>query len=459
MARSGRSCKVTTPHLDAGGLSEERREAVARYLHRALRQAFHGTWPSVRRARSMALDETLYSSIVVERPGRAPVRRQYVSVVGPRPRQRIVVPLAGVSRVSGNIRVVLDEDETRAFVHGAYEMTPLPGQASGPRTSIDWGITEVCTDDAGIKHGTGYGRVLERATEQRAKTAKARGKLRALAERAPGTRRATHIAGHNLGTKKQSHRRRRTQAALRAISGAAIKEVVYGEGNRARARGKVRRDPSQRPQLLVVEELAHLRGKARSKKISRLCASWARAENEGRMAVHAYLGSSEVETANAAYTSQTCPGPTCGYVSRDNRHKDTFHCRNPYWECNWQGDADHVAAMNLKSRVDDPEIHRYTPHREVKKILEDRFRRRLESRTGGRTASPGPSGPRDVTRMTGAQGTSVDGDATAHGRAPSKPRQRKPNVGGGDVTDSQSPVPVVGIGEAQRLESEKKTSA
>jgi hypothetical protein len=33
-----------------------------------------------------------------------------------------------------------------------------------------------------------------------------------------------------------------------------------------------------------------------------------------------------------------------------------------------------------------------------------------------------------------------------------------PDVGGGD-TDSQSPVPVVGVGETQRLGSEKKRSA
>ena len=57
-----------------------------------------------------------------------------------------------------------------------------------------------------------------------------------------------------------------------------------------------------------------------------------------------------------------------------------FHCRNPYWECNWQGDVDHVAAMNIASRIKDREINRFTPYREVKKILEERFLRRLESR-------------------------------------------------------------------------------
>ncbi|MHB8189643.1 MAG: zinc ribbon domain-containing protein [Ferrimicrobium sp.] len=60
------------------------------------------------------------------------------------------------------------------------------------------------------------------------------------------------------------------------------------------------------------------------------------------------------------HTSQTCPNPTCGYVSRDNRHGDMFHCRNPYWECNWQGDVDHVAAMNIQikdRRSPDQPVH------------------------------------------------------------------------------------------------------
>ena len=55
--------------------------------------------------------------------------------------------------------------------------------------------------------------------------------------------------------------------------------------------------------------------------------------------------------------------PTCGYVHSDNRHGDVFHCCNPYWDCNWQGDVDHVAAMNIKSRIKDRQINRFTPIR------------------------------------------------------------------------------------------------
>jgi putative transposase len=323
-----------------------------------------------------------------------------------------------------------------------------------------WGITEVCTDERGIKHGTSYGAILERATEQRNRTGKARGKLRAITKRDAGVKRARRIAKHNRGTNKQQRRRARTQASLRTVAGAAIKEVVYGDGNRTRARGKVAQHPAQRPRRVIVEDLAHLRGKAKSKRITRMCASWARSEDEGRMAVHAYIGGSDVKAVNAACTGQTCPNPDCGYVSRDNRNGDRLHCRNPYWECNWQGDAGQVAAMNLKTRMNDHEIHRFTPHTEVKKILEARFQRRRESGTGGGDAiSPVPSGQRNATGMSGVQGASVDGDATAHGRTPSKPRRRTPDVGGATCTDSQSPVHMGRTGETQRLESENKRNA
>ncbi|WP_276961933.1 zinc ribbon domain-containing protein, partial [Ferrimicrobium acidiphilum] len=97
--------------------------------------------------------------------------------------------------------------------------------------------------------------------------------------------------------------------------------------------------------------------------------SWARNENQERITVHAYVGGSGIKTVYAAYSSQTCPNPTCGYVHSDNRHGDMFHCRNPYWDCNWHGDVDHVAAMNLLNRIKNHQINRFTPYGEVKKIL------------------------------------------------------------------------------------------
>ena len=144
-------------------------------------------------------------------------------------------------------------------------------------------------------------------------------------------------------------------------------------------------------------------------------------------------------TVNAAYTSQRCPEPDCGYVHKDNRNGDLFHCRNPYWDCNWQGGADKVAAMNPMARASDREITLYTPYRDVKNLLDMRFQRRLESRAGDAGVSIETASDGDLTRVT-------DGDTTAWDRTPSEPRQ-KCLVGDNDGVDSQSLVLTVGTGE------------
>ena len=412
-----------TPEISTVIISLETRAKIASYLHRVIRDALDGRWPAVIKSRSMSLDSTLYS--VVDNDTAKGKTRRYVKVVSPTRNKRISLPLSGVSRVSGNIRVVLDEEHQRAFIHVSYDVARL-AKATGPAVALDWGITEVCTDDSGVHHGNEYGPTLRSMTERRNKTGKARSKLHALSKRDTGSRRTKHIARNNLGTKKKHARLRRARAQLQTISGAAIKEVVYGGGNRTRAKKRAPQSPSQRPREIIIEDLSHLRGKAKSKKISRLCSSWARDENQERITVHAHVGGSDIKTVNAAYTSQTCPNPTCGYVSSDNRSGDVFHCSNPYWDCNWQGDADHVASMNIKSRIEDHQIDRFTPYTEVKKILDERFLRRMESRN-----------------------TPVDAKATAHGRTPRIPRQRQLDVGGVQPPTRLSSVPLDGTEHAK----------
>ena len=70
---------------------------------------------------------------------------------------------------------------------------------------------------------------------------------------------------------------------------------------------------------------------------------------------------------NAVYSSQTCP--VCGWVDPQNRKGDIFECR----KCGFTADADQVAAMNLKARLHDEEITRYTSKSRVKEILLRRY--------------------------------------------------------------------------------------
>ena len=301
-------------------VDDAERKPVCGFCHRHLRAAFKiAANPRVHLERSISLDDTLYATWVVQRPGGRPSRRQYVSIVSNRPAQRITLPLAGMSRVSGNIRVVMDEGAQSASVHVSYEVHQMK-EAKGPPQSIDWGVTEVAVDASGVHHGEGYGKLLRRISDKNTQKGRRRGKLSSITKSQAGSKSARHIARHNLGTKKQAKRREAGRAGLRSVTGAAVKEIVYGEGNRTRARGSVLQYPDQRPRLIICEDLSHLRGKARSKKLSRLCSAWMRSELEGRMTVHAYRGCSPTKAVNAAYTSQTCPKPECGYVSSTNRN-------------------------------------------------------------------------------------------------------------------------------------------
>jgi len=233
------------------GLGENERGQVACYLHRVLRNALSGREnPRAHAERSMSLDETLYTtftnSVIPEGHTCGPKahrckqghQRQYVETVGAKPRARSALPLAGVSLVLGNVRLVADKDEERVATHVVYAVKPI-GDATGPDDSIDWGVTEVCTGSHGVKHGLGLGGILEELTTKNNATGKARGKLhartRSVRKVNPGSRKARIIARDNLGQNKQKARRPKTQMAVRTLSGQAVKGVVYGAGNRTRA--------------------------------------------------------------------------------------------------------------------------------------------------------------------------------------------------------------------------------
>ena len=89
-----------------------------------------------------------------------------------------------------------------------------------------------------------------------------------------------------------------------------------------------------------------------------------------------------LKTVNCAYSSQVCP--SCGWVEKSNQSGDSFMCR----QCRFTGESDHVAALELLRRDDEPEITLAMSKTQVKMILLARFRRRLES-GGNLTTIPG----------------------------------------------------------------------
>ena len=329
------------------------RKEVVRFVRRTLRKAL-GKPPRVHLRRGFTLDSTLYGTF--EHNG-----RQYVSVATLTPRKRCNLPLRGRGRISGNVRIVLNPIGQTVSVHMPYEVRVPAGAASGPAVGLDAGVTEVLATSAGEKLGQGYGTLLEHLSEETTERGRARNKLFQLAgkaERRGDVAKASRIRRNNLGCKRLRAKRGRGEAAVKTVVGRAVRQALRS-----------------RPAVVAMEDLSHLRGRTRSRKLSRIVSRWARSALRERLEFRSQAGGSRLETVNAAYTSQTCPNPACGYVHRDNRHGDRFHCLR----CGWDGDADVVAAMNLLARVADAEIRRWTPVDEVRHVLDGRFHRRKET--------------------------------------------------------------------------------
>ncbi len=364
--RIGAVLRGEAPMPDFELPAQERREVV-RFLRRLFRRGL-GAPPRLRLRRSMALDSSLYR--VFEHRGKL-----YVAIASMEKGARLALPLRGRGRIDGDLRVVFDPGRHTAFVHVAYDVRTAAGPAKGPAIGLDAGVTEVLASSSGVKYGAGYGALLDRLSAQTTQTGRARNKLYQVAKRAAArgdAAKAARIRCDNLGRRNLGRQRTRGEAAVKTMVGAAVAAALR-----------------ERPAIVAVEDLSHLRGRTRSRRLSRIVSRWARSTLSERLAYRSAAGGSRLETVNAAFTSQSCPNPACGFTHRGNRHGDRFHCLH----CGWDGDADVAAGMNLLARIDDPEIHPWTPTGRVKAILDERFRRRKETGTPVRPANPGNGTP------------------------------------------------------------------
>jgi transposase, IS605 OrfB family, central region len=335
-------------------LTLEQRKQVQNYLRRSVRR-IKGDRPRVKIVRSFLLDPSLYS--VVDALSHD-VGGQGISIVSLQSGKRIRVPLKGEGEIGGNIRIVLVPQTEQIEVHTTFELEHVQSPEGGP-IALDVGVTEVLTDEDGNEYGQELNETLKDASVQLLDKGRKRNKLHALEKRykAQGKhKKAAKIRKYNLGEKRAYGRNRKLKATISRIINTAINEVIE----------------KRKPTKLITEKL-NIRGKAKSKSISRRVSLWHRSILKDRMEFKALSAGCTQQYVNPAYTSQMCP--KCGFLDSKNRNGDAFKCLN----CEHPGRADQMAAINLKARPDDPEITLYTPYKEVKAILLKRFRAHLEN--------------------------------------------------------------------------------
>ncbi len=331
-------------------ITDKERKVVVNLVRKHLARHLK-TLPSIKKARSFVLDGSCYNLYQDEA-----TKTQYLSVMGLEAGKRITIPLKGKQAITGTIRIVTD-DKIAYRVHVGFDVKTniMPNDAMDIE-ALDFGYTEVATNQHGKRYGVGLGEILTHATDERTDKGRKRNKLRAVAGKAYAkgdVRKATRIQNNNLGQIKW-------KAREQDVKGSIDREVntAFNQLN---------------SRIVVTEDLTHVfSGKELGSKMNYRLSSWVKGSLKKRSEFKALVKGFDHKTVNAAYTSQTCPH--CGSVHRKNRNADKFSCTN----CAFEGKADQVAAMNLVERYYDQEITRYMPQGVVKQVLTARFLRSVE---------------------------------------------------------------------------------
>ena len=243
-----------------------------------------------------------------------------------------------------NLRIIVKGDATE--IH--YCTDKGPGRPIGEGVvGVDKGYTEAFADSKGGFHGKGFGAELTAYSNATHKTGIARNRLHALEKkhRAEGRHaKADRIRANNLGRKKIDARKERTQKRLRTIAFKA----AHGIADIAATIG--------------AEDLTSpIARKQAWKGFNRRMSFWAKGVlAEALESVSKQRGASLVHVASA-YTSQI--DSQTGLLEGKRVGDRFYHASGDVSQ------ADTNAAVNVEHRLGDPEIGRYTPFKEIKRIL------------------------------------------------------------------------------------------
>lgn len=288
--------------------------------------------------------------------------RAWVSIPGLVPRKKIAIPLNTTVEPTGTLRVILRGG--RVEVHYAVEVQQTTDCGS-EIIGVDKGYSEVFVDSDGARHGEGLGDLLRNESDDLKVKNQRRAKLRALANNTNNARKRDNIIRHNLGRDKLSRRARKTKSNIRNVVFKATHAVV----NKA--------------STIAAEDLtAPMAGKKFGKNMNRRLAAWTKGTIAESLESVTKRRSATLILVNPAYTSQMDSRHGCLLGKRQG---DSFHC--------FDGvvlQADENAARNVRDRLFDAEIDRWTPYQKVKAILLERTQRlRLGLLNQDSSCSPG----------------------------------------------------------------------
>ena len=227
---------------------------------------------------------------------------------------------------------------------------------------VDKGYTEAYTDSDGARHGKGLGDLLAAESDARKGKGQRRNRMRDLERKhrdAGNVKKADNILRHNLGNRKWDRRQKQHNAQVRDFLCQAAHSVVDRAGT------------------IACEDLtaSMQSAKVMHRDTQRRLSGWVKGVMADTLISISRRRGTALVLVNPAYTSQI--DSRTGLL-QGARRWDRFYGLDGVVL-----DADTNAARNILARLYDDEITRYTPFREVKRLLRDR------SGTTVGTAPPG----------------------------------------------------------------------
>ena len=280
--------------------------------------------------------------------------KNYIEVISLKRGKRIAIPIGSNYSITGQIRLILREGQVE--IH--YTIDNTDDRTCGNKEiGIDKGYSEVFVDSEGEFYGKGLGEVLSKESDSLKKKYQRRNKIKAVLNKVEqkNPKKAKRIRKNNLGRKKLNRRKKKHQAKVKAIVFTAVNRIV------------------DKAETVVCEDLTKtFKSRNLGKNTNRRLSGWVKGLMAYAIDIVTSRRGSRVVQVNAAYTSQMCS--KCGCLGK--RTGDTFYCASG---CGAVMQADLNAAVNVKARLDDKELHRWLPIRKVKQILLERCRRTDET--------------------------------------------------------------------------------
>ncbi len=276
--------------------------------------------------------------------------KNYIEVISLKRGKRIAIPIGTNYPIAGQIRLILRDGGVE--IH--YTIDNVDDRACGSeKMGIDKGYTEAFVDSEGDFHGKGLGEVLSKESDYLKKKYQRRNKIKAVLGKVEpkNPKKARRIRKNNLGRKKLNQRKFMHQAK--------VKTIVFTATNRVVDKAKT----------LVCEDLTKTfksKSKSYGKNTNRRLSGWVKGLMAKAIDLVASRRGSRVVQVNAAYTSQICSKCGClGKRTGDKYSRIKFQ-KNFILEycasgCGAVMQADLNAAVNVKARSDDKELHRWLP--------------------------------------------------------------------------------------------------